>query len=100
MDSPNKITNRNTGTQVVTGIRSGNPNSPRSQPSWVTSTSTPYEALIDSRFMTAALSATVTDRNTTVSKIMDTATTIATSNGSRRPITLVKATLAALGPVR
>ena len=41
MDSPNKITNRKTGTQVVTGIFSGKPNACPSQPHCVTATSTP-----------------------------------------------------------
>ena len=41
MDSPNRITNRNTGTQVVTGMFSGKPNTCPSQPYWVTAVSTP-----------------------------------------------------------
>ena len=55
---------------------------------------------MDSRFITAALTATTTDRNTTVSSSMDSTMTTAISHGSRWPTMLAKATLPALGPVR
>src|SRR5580692_9683087 len=100
MDRPNKITNRNTGTQVVTGIFTGNPNTCPSQPHWVTAVSTPYAAQTDSKFISAALTAMTTERNTTSSSPRDSATTTPISNGSRSPIRLVKLTLAAFGPVR
>src|ERR1700734_1767178 len=99
MDSPNRITNKKIGTQVVTGMVSGNPSSRAPQPCWTTPTRTPWAAEIDSRFISAALTATVTDRNTAVSSTIDTATTIATSHGSPRPVALANATFAALGPV-
>src|SRR5229473_646484 len=38
MDRPNRMTNRNIGTHVVTGIFSGNPNSLCPQPFWTTAT--------------------------------------------------------------
>src|SRR5215468_1641390 len=100
MDRPNRITNRNIGTQVVTGTFSGKPNAWRSQPSWVMATSTPYAAQIDSRFITAALTAIVTERNITVSSTIETRTTTAISHGSRWPTRLENATPPAFGPVR
>src|ERR1041385_1571451 len=100
MDRPNRITNRNMGTQVVTGTFSGKPNTWRSTPSWEMPTSTPYAAQIDSRFITAAFTAIVTERNITVSSTMDTRTTTAISHGSRWLIRLANATPPALGPVR
>ena len=100
MDRPNRITNRNIGTQVVTGTFSGKPNTWRSTPSWVMATSTPYAAQIDSRFITAALTAIVTERNITVSSSIETSTTTAISQSSRWPIRLAKATPPAFGPVR
>src|ERR1700685_1008204 len=99
MDSPNKITNRKTGTQVVTGIFSGKPSACPSQPHCVTAVSTPYAAHTDSRFITAALTAIATERNTTSSSTMDSATTTPMSQGSRATMRLVKLTFAAFGPV-
>src|SRR5580698_335484 len=99
MDRPNRITNRNTGTHVVTGIFSGNPNRRPPQPHCVTAVSTPYAADTDSKFITAALTAITTERNTTSSSTMDTRTTTPMSQGNRAPIRLVNATLAAFGPV-
>ncbi len=46
-----------------------------------------------------ALTATVTDRNTTASSTIETATTTAISHGSRWLTMLAKATLPAFGPV-
>src|SRR5215467_4473734 len=100
MDRPNRITNKNIGTQVVTGTLSGKPNAWCSQPSWVMATSTPYAALIDSRFITAAFTAIVTERNITVSGTIETSTTTAISHGSRPLTRLAKATPPAFGPVR
>src|SRR5262245_61098190 len=67
MDRPNKITNRNTGTHVVTGIFSGKPSACPSKPHWGTAVSTPYDAHTDSRFIAAAWTAMTTDRNATSS---------------------------------
>ena len=100
MDRPNKITKRNTGTQVVTGIFSPNPSACPSQPHWVTAVSTPYAAHTDSRFIAAALTAMTTERNTTSSSTMDSATTTPISHGSRLPIRFANVTLPAFGPVR
>ena len=99
MDRPNKMTNRNTGTQVVTGTFSGNPNKCPSHPFCETMTSAPYAAVMDSRFITAALTAITTERNTTSSSTMDSATTTPISHGSRCPMRLAKLTLPAFGPV-
>ena len=55
---------------------------------------------MDSKFITAALTATTTDRNTAVSSSIEMSTTIATSHGSRWLMVLANATLAAFGPVR
>jgi hypothetical protein len=98
MDRPNRITNRNIGTQVVTGTFSGKPNAWRSQPSWVMATSTPYAAQIDSRFMTAAFTAIVTERNITVSSTIEMRITTAISHGSRWLTRLANATPPAFGP--
>src|SRR5579859_1005870 len=100
MDSPNRITNRNIGTQVTTGTFSGNPNSDPPQPHQEIAVSTPYAAVIDSRFITAALTAITTDRNTTVSSSMDSPTTIAISHGSRWFTRSANDTAPAFGPVR
>ena len=54
---------------------------------------------MDSRFITAALTAITTERNTTSSSSMDSATTTPISHGSRCPMRLAKLTLPALGPV-
>ena len=83
MERPNRITNRNIGTQVVTGIFSGKPKRWPSHPYCVMATSTPYAAEMDSRFISAAFTATVTDRNMTTSSSMDSATTTPISQGSR-----------------
>jgi len=53
---------------------------------------------MDSRFMAAALMATVTDRNTTISSSTDSPTTIPISHGSRWLTRSVKSTAPALGP--
>jgi hypothetical protein len=52
-----------------------------------------------SKFITAALTAMTTERNTTSSSTMDSATTTPISQGSRAPIRLANETLAAFGPV-
>src|SRR5215467_10923901 len=99
MDRPNRITNRNIGTHVVTGIFAGNPNRRLAQPHCATAVSTPYAAVIDSRFITAALIAMTTDRNTVSSSSIDSPTTTAISHGSFWPMALAKLTLPAFGPV-
>ena len=99
MDRPNRITNRNIGTQVVTGIFSGKPNRWPSQPYCVIATSTPYAAEMDSRFISAAFTATVTDRNMTSSSSMDSATTTPISQAAAAR-QVGEATLPAFGPVR
>ena len=53
---------------------------------------------MDSRFMTAALIATVTDRNTTMSSSTDRPTTIPISHGSRWFTRSAKSTASAFGP--
>ena len=56
---------------------------------------------MDSRFITAALTATTTDRNTTSQQQhRQRTTTTPISHGSRWPIRLANATLPAFGPVR
>ena len=55
---------------------------------------------MDSRFMSAAFTATVTDRNITSSSTVDSTTTTPISQGRRCPTTLAKLTLPAFGPVR
>jgi hypothetical protein len=100
MESPNRMTNRNAGTHVVTGMFSGKPKSRPPQPHCVTAVSTPYAAVTDSRFISAAFTATTTERNTVSSSTIDSATTVATSHGSRLPMKFAKATFAAFGPVR
>jgi hypothetical protein len=99
MDRPNRMTKRNIGTQVVTGTFSGKPNKDPSHPFCDTITSTPYAAVMDSRFITAALTAITTERNTTSSRSMDSATTTPISHGSRCEMRLAKLTLPAFGPV-
>ena len=53
------------------------------QPHWKTITSTPYAAPTLSRFITAALSGTTTDRKTTSSSTTERVTTAAMNAGSR-----------------
>src|SRR5262249_8707441 len=69
------------------------------QPHCATAVSTPYAAVIDSRFITAALTAMTTDRNTVSSSSIDSPTTTAISHGSFWPMALAKLTLPAFGPV-
>ena len=53
---------------------------------------------MDSRFITAAFTATTTERNTTMSSSVDSKMTTPISHGSRWATMLAKATLPALGP--
>ena len=53
------------------------------QPHWNTATTTPYDAPIDRRFISAAFSGTRIERNATTSRITATPTTAATTYGMR-----------------
>ena len=55
---------------------------------------------MDSRFITAALTAITTERNTYSSSSIDSPTTAAISHGSRWPMRFENVTFAAFGPVR
>ena len=65
------------GTVVSSPIRSA------PQPHWNTITITPNEAPMLSRFISAALRGTTTDRKTTVSSTTDSRITAPMNNGSR-----------------
>ncbi len=57
------MTNRNSGSQVMIAPVEENPSSPSAHEFWNTSTSSPYAAPTDSRFITIALSGTTSERN-------------------------------------
>ena len=73
------------GTQNSMGPGRPIPTTLRSQPHWKMATITPYAAPIDSRFMTPALTATRTDRNTASSRRKESTMTAATMMGRRAP---------------
>ena len=56
---------------------------PFNQPHWNTATITPYAAPIESRFMTAALIGTATERNTIISSSTDSTITAPMNYGKR-----------------
>ena len=56
---------------------------PFNQPHWNTATITPYAAPIESRFMTAALIGTATERNTIISSSTDSTITAPMKYGKR-----------------
>src|SRR5439155_11306836 len=59
------------------------PRGPANQPHWNTATSTPYEAPIDSRFISAALIGMTIDRKTSVSTTTLRPITITKKSGNR-----------------
>ena len=69
-------------------------------PHCVTAVSTPYAAVMDSRFITAAFTGITTERNTYSSSSIDSPTTAPISHGSRWPMRFENVTFAAFGPVR
>ena len=71
------------GTNATMGTVWSSPNRPFAQPHWNTATITPYAAPIERRFMTAALSGTRIERNTTISSRNDSPTTTPMNSGSR-----------------
>ena len=66
----------------VMGVGPSSPSRLLPQPHWKTATRTPYAAPMDSRFITAALSGTTTERNTSISSRNDTAMTAPMNSGS------------------
>ena len=55
-----------------------------SQPHWKIATTTPSEAPIESRFMTAACTGITSERNTTSNSSAESSTTMPMNNGSLR----------------
>jgi hypothetical protein len=73
MDRPKRTAKKSVGSgEAITTVPSRLNRSP-SHPHWNTATTTPYAPPIDSRFITAAFSGTVTERNTTISSRNDAA---------------------------
>jgi hypothetical protein len=83
MDRPKATANIRMGIQLDTGTAWSSPSAPAPQPHWKTATMTPYAAPMLSRFMTAALSGTTTERNITVSRSTETPTTKAMTSQMR-----------------
>ncbi len=77
------MANISIGTQLDTGTAWSSPSRSVPQPHWKTATITPYAAPMLSRFMTAAFSGTITDRNTSASSSTETATTKPMTSQSR-----------------
>ena len=77
------MANISIGTQLETGTAWSSPSRPVPQPHWKTATITPYAAPMLSRFITAAFSGTITDRNTRASSSTETATTKPMTSQSR-----------------
>ena len=71
------------GIQLDTGTAWSSPSSSAPQPHWKTAVTTPYAAPMLSRFMTAALSGTTTERNTIASSRIETPTTKPITSHSR-----------------
>ncbi len=72
--------------KLTIGRLSETPNTPRNQPHWNTATITPYAAPMDSTFITAALSGTRIERNTTMRSRKLSAITAPMNHGSRDAI--------------
>jgi hypothetical protein len=92
LDRPNKITNRNSGSQEVIVPLERKRRIGSAQRCWKTSTSTPYAAATESRFSATAVSGTITDRNATISRPKASTSTNATAYGRPSRIRLVKST--------
>jgi hypothetical protein len=92
MDSPNRITNRNSGSQsemlpLDWKFRRFSP-----QPHWKTATSRPYAAATESRLSTIEVAAITTDRNETNSSRNARPSTNASTSGMLRSSEAVKST--------
>src|SRR4051794_7018829 len=71
------------GIQLETATAWSTPSTLPPQPHWKTAVSTPYDAAIDSRFITAAFTGTTTERNIIASSSTETETTNPTTTHSR-----------------
>src|SRR3954453_668053 len=94
------MANISIGTNAGMGRCSSIPIQEDPHPHWNTATTTPYAAPTESRLSTAALVAITTDRNATVSRTNDSATTVRISHGIRAAIRPAKSTVPAVVPTR
>src|SRR2546430_3154078 len=97
MDRPNRTVNISIGIQNSMGAAL-TPNMLCSQPHWKMATMAPYAAPMDSRFMTTAFRATMTERNKVISSRNDSSTTAVTIQGRRWPIWPEPSTAMAVSP--
>src|SRR5918994_2001623 len=99
MESPNRITNRNSGSHEVTAPVDSNPSSDSRWPSWKIQITTPYAAPTDSRLSRIALIGITIDRNVTSRRANAIANTNANTTGTRSCISWLKSSDPAVNPV-
>ena len=98
MDSPNRTTNRNSGSQLATECVLVKLRSDCPQPRWNSATTTPWAAAADSRLRVTAVRGMRIERKETSSRTNASSKTNAKTQPVRCPMRVLKSTVPAVSP--